>query len=147
VTERDWKRFNAELVDEFRSNGGKVTGQFANVPLLLLTTTGAKTGNSRVNPVVYGRDGHDGEDVFVIASNKGALAHPDWYRNLKANPQVKVELPGEAFAAVAVEAEEERRARLYAEMEARWSAFTQYRESASAGRTIPVIVLERSPRP
>ncbi len=73
----DWKRFNAALIDEFRSNGGEVTGPFAGMPLLLLTTTGAKSGKSRVNPLVYG---FDDDDVFVIASNKGALAHPDWYR-------------------------------------------------------------------
>ncbi len=137
----DWKRFNAALIEEFRTNDGKVTGPFAGMPLLLLTTTGAKSGKSRVNPLVYG---FEGETVFVIASNNGALAHPDWYRNLKANARVTVELPGETFEATAVEADEERRLRLYAKQEARWSTFAQYREAASASRTIPVIVLERA---
>lgn len=140
MAERDWKRFNAALIDEFRRNAGKVTGQFAEVPLLLLTTTGAKSGKKRVNPVVYGRDG---DDVFVIASNKGALTHPDWYRNLKASPKVTVEMPGETFEATAVEADEERGARLYAQQEAKWAAFAHYREAASASRKIPVIMLER----
>ena len=137
---KDWKSYNERLINEFRSNGGKVTGPFADIPLLLLTTTGAKTGKPRVNPVVYGLDG---DNLFVIASNKGAQNHPDWYRNLKANPKVTVEMPGETFAATAVEADEEKRTRLYAQQEDRWSAFAQYREAASASRSIPVIVLER----
>lgn len=141
----DWKRFNEALINEFRANHGEVTGPFAGVPLLLLTTTGVRSGKLRVNPLVYGLDG---DDVFVIASNKGALAHPDWYRNLRANSNVTVEMPGETFEATAVEADEERRARLYAQKEARWSAFTDYRTAASSSRTIPVIVLQRgSARP
>src|ERR1700737_4599781 len=82
VTEtNDW---NTQIIDEFRANKGEVGGQLAGAPLLLLTTTGAKSGRRRTTPVVYLRDG---DRVLVFASKAGAPTNPDWYHNLVANPE------------------------------------------------------------
>ena len=92
----DINDFNRGLIEEFRANDGKVSGDFAGSPLLLLTTTGAKSGQERVNPVVYTTDG---DRTIVIASKGGAPTNPDWFHNLVANPEVTVEVPGETFSA------------------------------------------------
>src|SRR5579871_4650428 len=94
--------FNQQLIDEFRANDGKVGGQFEGWPLLLLTTTGAKSGLQRTTPVVHSTD--DGRHV-IIASKAGAPHDPHWYLNLVANPEVTVEVPGETYQARAVAAE------------------------------------------
>src|SRR5215218_6340352 len=107
---RNWDNFNAGIVEDFRANGGKVSGRFAGRPLLLLTTTGARTGLPRVVPLVYTRDG---EDLVIIASKGGAPTNPDWYHNLVANPEVTIELGTEKFQARATVAEEPERTRLY----------------------------------
>ena len=98
TTTPDFNAFNRAVIDEFRQNDGAVTGAFAGSPLLLLTTTGAKSGTARTTPLVHTRDG---ENIVVIASKGGAPSHPDWYRNLSANPRVTVELPGDTFPAKA----------------------------------------------
>src|ERR1700752_4520643 len=92
--------FNKNLVDEFRANAGKVTGQFANADLLLLTTTGAKSGERRVSPLAYFRI--DGK-LIIIGSSAGAPVNPAWVHNLRANPQAHVELGPDAFAVPAAE--------------------------------------------
>ena len=84
----DYNEFNRQLIEEFRANGGKVSGMFAGAPLLLLTTTGAKSGQPRVAPLAYTTD--NGR-LVVIASKGGAPTHPDWFHNLRANPEVTVE--------------------------------------------------------
>src|SRR4029450_2120527 len=94
----DFNAFNRSIIAEFRENDGAVNGPFAGAPLLLLTTTGAKTGIERTTPLVHTRDG---DHIVIIASKGGAPSHPDWYRNLSANPLVTVELPGETFHAKA----------------------------------------------
>ncbi|HEV3309278.1 MAG TPA: nitroreductase family deazaflavin-dependent oxidoreductase, partial [Chloroflexota bacterium] len=82
----DW---NKHIIDEFRANGGKVGGQFEGAPLLLLTSTGAKTGQSRTNPMMYlSEDGR----YYVFASKGGAPTNPDWYLNLIANPRASIEV-------------------------------------------------------
>src|SRR3954463_16516817 len=90
----DRNQFNQDLITEFRANKGVVTGVFANRPLLLLTTIGAKSGQPRTMPLVYTTDG---DRLVVIASKGGAPTNPDWYHNLVANPEATVELPGETF--------------------------------------------------
>jgi deazaflavin-dependent oxidoreductase (nitroreductase family) len=95
----DMRAFNQNLIAEFRANGGKLGGRLANSSIVLLTTTGAKSGQPRTVPLGYGRDG---ERLIVVAANAGAPAHPDWYHNLLAHPDVTVELPGERFEAQAV---------------------------------------------
>src|SRR5437764_9698768 len=93
----DFRAYNQAVVDEFRDNRGQVTGMFAGAPLVLLTTTGAKSGTRRTTPVVSTRD--PSGNVVVIASKGGAPSHPDWYHNISANPMVTVEVPGETYEA------------------------------------------------
>ena len=135
------KSFNAKIIEEFRANGGKAGGMFANSNLLLLHTTGAKSGLSRVVPLVYLTDD---ERLVIIASKGGAPNHPHWYHNLVANSDVRVEVGTEQFDAQATVAQEPERTQLYEKMEAVSSAFTTYKQEA-APRVIPVIILTRKP--
>jgi deazaflavin-dependent oxidoreductase (nitroreductase family) len=133
----DW---NKAVVEEFRANGGKVGGQFADRPLLLLHTTGAKSGQERVNPLVYSTDG---DRLVVVASKGGAPTNPDWYYNLVANPQVTVEVGTEQFQAQATVAEEPERTRLFDQMAAAMPGFADYQRNTP--RILPMIVLTRLP--
>jgi deazaflavin-dependent oxidoreductase (nitroreductase family) len=132
-------RFNQQIIDEFRANGGHVGGGFADAGLLLLHTTGAKSGEERVNPLAYQADG---DRYVVFASKGGAPTNPDWYHNLRANPRVKVEAGTETFYAVARVAEGEERDRLFARQKELMPAFADYEQRTE--RVIPVIVLERA---
>ncbi|MCA1724096.1 MAG: nitroreductase family deazaflavin-dependent oxidoreductase [Thermomicrobia bacterium] len=117
--------FNQQVIAEFRANGGKVGGPFAGRSMLLLTTTGAKSGQPRTSPLVYTTDG---DRIVIIASKGGAPTNPDWYRNLVAHPTATVELGTEKFQARATVIEGQERERLYDQQAAQ----------------IPVIVLERA---
>jgi deazaflavin-dependent oxidoreductase (nitroreductase family) len=130
--------FNRNVIEEFRNNDGNVTGMFENAPLVLLTTTGAKSGREHTTPVVYTRDG---DDIVVIASKGGAPNNPAWYHNLVANPLVTVELPGEKFTAKARVAEGAERDRLYRAQADLMPGFDEYQSKTT--RRIPVVVLER----
>src|SRR5437868_8872910 len=134
----DFRAYNQAVVDEFRDNRGQVTGMFAGAPLVLLTTTGAKSGTRRTTPVVYTRDG---DRLVVIASKGGAPTHPDWYHNLVAHPEVTVELPEETFDARARVAEGPERERLWRAQAALMPNFDEYQKATT--RKIPVVVLER----
>ncbi len=131
--------FNQGVIEEFRANGGSVTGRFAGAPLLLLTTTGAQSGEPRTTPLVHSTDG---ERVVIIASYAGGPRHPAWFLNLRATPEVTVELPGETFRGRARIAAGEERERLYDQQAARMPQFNEYREKTS--REIPVVVIERA---
>jgi deazaflavin-dependent oxidoreductase (nitroreductase family) len=135
----DVNDFNRNLIAEFRANGGKVTGPFEGAPLLLLTTTGAKSGKTRTNPVVYTKDG---DRLVIIASKGGAPNSPDWYHNIVANPTVTIELPDETFEAKASVAEGDERDRLFAAQAEKMPAFKEYEQKTS--RRIPVVILERA---
>lgn len=130
--------FNRRIIAEFRANGGKVGGPFAGAPVLLLHTTGAKSGKERVNPLMYLQD--DGT-LAVIASYGGASHHPDWFHNVRANPDVTVEIGTETWPAVAQVAPRAERDRLYALQASRFPAFAEYERKTD--RLIPVVVLER----
>jgi deazaflavin-dependent oxidoreductase (nitroreductase family) len=130
--------FNRSLIEEFRTNGGKVGGPFEHAPLVLLTTTGAKSGRSHTTPVVYTRDG---DNIVVIASKGGAPRNPAWYHNLVAHPQVTVELPNETFTAKARVAEGDERERLWRTQADLMPGFDEYQTKTT--RRIPVVVLER----
>src|SRR5215218_5554942 len=106
----DYNEFNRQLIEEFRANGGQVGGMFAGAPLLLLTTTGAKSGQPRVAPLAYTND--NGRFV-VIASKGGAPTHPDRFYNVRANPDVTVEVGTETFPARATIPEGAERQRLF----------------------------------
>jgi deazaflavin-dependent oxidoreductase (nitroreductase family) len=131
----DW---NANIIAEFRANKGRVGGQFEGAPMLLLHTTGAKSGTERVNPMMYlEQDGR----IFVFASKAGAPTNPDWYHNLVANPVVTVELGTETFEAQASSLEGDERTQIYDEQARRYPGFREYQEKTD--RVIPVVELTR----
>ena len=130
--------FNRNLVAEFRADDGKVAGAFEGSPLLLLTTTGAKTGRKHTTPLVHLKDG---DQIAVFGSMGGAPTNPAWYHNLLANPDVTVELPGETFEARAVPVVGDERDRIWTAQKEAMPPFKDY--EAKTDRQIPVIVLER----
>ncbi len=129
----DWNR---KIIEEFRANEGKVGGPFAGTPVLLLHTTGAKTGRERVNPMMnLDLDGHR----YVFATKSGADTNPDWYWNLVAQPGVTVELGTDTYRAAAVPVTGDDRDRIYAEQARRYPGFAEYEQKTS--RVIPVVEL------
>src|SRR5690242_5670401 len=134
----DQKDYNRRLIEEFRANRSVGGGQFDGRPLLLLTTTGARSGQPRTTPMMYIPDG---ERLLVIASNIGAPAHPDWYHNLVAHPGVTVEVGTETFDATAVVMEGAERERLWTRIVEMYPFFAEHQ--ARTTRQIPVIALER----
>jgi deazaflavin-dependent oxidoreductase (nitroreductase family) len=131
----DW---NAKIIEEFRANAGKVGGPFEGLPLLLLHSTGAKTGRERVNPVAY--QVTDGA-IAVFASKGGSPTNPDWYHNLVAHPKVTVEVGTETFEAEARVAEGEERERIWERQKQDVPGFADYERKTE--RQIPVVILER----
>lgn len=134
----DVHAFNQNLIEEFRANGGKVGGMFEGWPVLLLTTTGAKSGRLLTSPVVYLPDG---DRLLVFASKGGAPTNPAWYHNLVANPTVTVEVGAETYQATAKVLTGEERDRLYQKQVEAIPVFGEYQQKSS--RVIPVIALER----
>ena len=129
----DW---NANVIEEFRANEGKVGGFFEDKSVLILHATGARSGLVRITPLVYLKD----EDrVFIFASKGGSHSHPDWYHNLKANPTVSVEIGAGTVSAAAVEIVGEERDAIYARQATAIENFAEYQ--AATDRTIPVIEL------
>jgi deazaflavin-dependent oxidoreductase (nitroreductase family) len=128
--------FNAQIIEEFHVNEGRVGGIFDGMPLLLLHHTGAKSGKGRINPLAFLSD--DGRYV-VFASKAGAPTNPDWYHNLKAQPNVTIEIGTDTIDAVASEATGEERERLFRAQAERAPQFAEYQQQTE--RVIPVIVL------
>jgi deazaflavin-dependent oxidoreductase (nitroreductase family) len=128
--------FNAQVIEEFHTNGGRVGGMFEGMPLLLLHHVGAKSGTSRVSPLAYQGDG--GRYV-VFASKAGAPTNPDWYHNLKAHPATTVEVGPDTIEVVASEVTGEERERLYRVQVERTPQFGEYQ--ARTERVIPVLAL------
>ncbi len=130
---QDW---NSKIIEEFRANEGKVGGPFAGAPILLLHTTGAKTGRERVNPMMYlDLDGHR----YVFASKAGADTNPDWYWNLVAHPDLSVEVGTERYEVSAGSVTGDDRDRVYSEQARRYPGFAEYEQKTS--RVIPVVEL------
>jgi deazaflavin-dependent oxidoreductase (nitroreductase family) len=131
--------FNTQVIEEFRANGGKVGGQFEGANIVLMTTTGAKSGVERTTPVVYFEDG---DRIYVIASAGGSPKHPAWYHNLMAHPELTVEVGTEKYRAKANPVTDDaERDRLYAHAVALMPGFGEYEKQA--GRRIPVLHLDR----
>ncbi|KKC04616.1 nitroreductase family deazaflavin-dependent oxidoreductase [Mycobacterium nebraskense] len=131
--------FNKSIIDEFRTNAGKVGGQFENADLLLLTTTGAKSGQSRISPLAYFRiDGR----LIVIGSFAGSPVSPAWVHNLRANPQARVEMGTEEFAVTARELPSDERDALFEKVTAAAPGFAEYQSKTS--RVIPLFELNRT---
>jgi deazaflavin-dependent oxidoreductase (nitroreductase family) len=130
---QDW---NSKIIQEFRANEGMVGGPFSGSPVLLLHTTGAKTGLERVHPMMYADlDGHR----YVFATKAGADTNPDWYWNLVAHPDVTVEVGTEIYEAAAVPVTGDDRDRIYAEQAGKYQGFAEYEQMTS--RIIPVVEL------
>ena len=132
----DW---NTAIIEEFRGHEGVVGGMFAHLKLLLLTSTGAKSGNSHTTPAAYFMDG---DAWLIIASADGADSHPAWYHNLKANPPARIEVGAETVDVVATEVTGEERDRLYAGVVAQAPQFGEYEEKTT--RKIPLFRLTRA---
>jgi len=126
--------YNRQVIEEFRANGGKVGGMWEHTLLLLLTTTGARSGERRITPMGYLPDG---DCLIVIASNGGVPTHPDWYHNLVAQPEVTVEVGAETFDAIAVVTEESERDRLWTRAVEWYPHLAEHQ--AKTTRQIPVI--------
>ncbi len=132
-----WQAMNRGVIAEFRANSGVVKRRTH--PLILLTTTGARSGNEHVTPLNFSRDG---DRVVVIASKGGSATHPDWYRNIVANPEVQIEDGADTYRARATVAQEPDRTRLFDQQAKAMSFFDSYRKRVKA-REIPVVVFER----
>jgi deazaflavin-dependent oxidoreductase (nitroreductase family) len=131
--------FNARIIEEFRANAGKVGGPFEGANMLLLHTTGAKSGAERINPLAYQPLG---ERWAVFASKAGAPTNPDWYHNVVANPDLAIELGTETVRVRAHVAEGDEREEIWTRQKQAIPQFAEY-EKTAGNRTIPVIVLER----
>jgi deazaflavin-dependent oxidoreductase (nitroreductase family) len=131
---------NQRIIREFRANAGRVGGQFAGAPLLLLHHKGAKSGTERVNPLVYQAVGGS---YAVFASNAGGPNHPAWYHNLIAHPRTRIEVGPETIDVSARVADPEERAAIWARQKQRAPGFADY--EARTSRQIPVVLLEPTP--
>ena len=134
----EMKRFNAQVVEEFRANRGKVSGPFEGADLLLLTTTGAKSGQRRTSPLAYLRI--DGK-LLIIGSYRGADIDPAWAHNLRANPQAHIEVGTESYDVVARELPPDERGPVWAKIVAVAPGFVDYQTNTS--RVIPLFELTR----
>ena len=135
----DVNDFNQQIIDEYRSNAGKLGGQFNGARLLLLHSSGAKSGTERVNPLAYR---NDGGHLVVFGSKAGAPTNPDWYHNLRANPRASVEVGADRYDVIARVAEGEERERIWRDQKEEAPRFADYERLTD--RPIPVIVLERT---
>jgi deazaflavin-dependent oxidoreductase (nitroreductase family) len=128
--------FNRKVIEEFRANDGKVGGPFEGAPVLLLTSTGAKSGERRTTPVVYQPDG---DRMVVFASKAGAPENPAWFHNLRANPSATVEVGSDTVEVQAVVTEGDERERLFSKQKQLMPQFADYEQKTT--RQIPVVAL------
>ena len=134
VAVSDW---NDKIIEEFRSNGGRVGGNFEGAPLLLLHSTGAKSGRERVSPMMYRKVG---DAWAVFASKAGADSNPDWYYNLLANPRARIEVGTQTFDVTARTTSDEEREPIWSAQKADYTGFAGYEQKTT--RQIPVVILE-----
>ena len=137
----EFDEFNQGVIAEFRANAGKVGGRFAEMPMVLITHTGARSGTQRTTPLVCS---HDGDDVIIVASKAGSKRHPHWYLNLVAHPTLTVEHGSEHYQATAVDTQGAERDRLFEQHATLLPQFRGYEERAGAHRVIPVLRLVRA---
>jgi deazaflavin-dependent oxidoreductase (nitroreductase family) len=128
--------FNRKVIDEFRANEGRVGGMFEGAPVLLLTSTGAKSGEQRTTPVVYQQDG---ARMLIFASKAGAPENPAWYHNLRANPAATVEVGPDTVEVDAVVVQGDERDRLFRKQAELMPQFADYEQKTT--RQIPVVAL------
>jgi deazaflavin-dependent oxidoreductase (nitroreductase family) len=132
----DW---NSKIIAEFRANDGKVGGPFEGAPVLLLHTTGAKSGQERVHPMMYQRVG---DNYAVFASKAGAPTNPDWYHNLVAHPSVQAEIGTQTLLFTARVAGDDEREPIFSAQKSAYPGFAEYEQKTT--RQIPVVILEAS---
>jgi deazaflavin-dependent oxidoreductase (nitroreductase family) len=140
VPDFDVNDFNGKIIEEFRSTGGKPGGMFEGAPLLILHTTGAKSGAERLNPLAYQQVG---DHWAVFASKAGATTNPDWYHNVVADPTASIEIGEQTIDVRARVASGEERTEIWKTQKANAPQFAEY-ERTAGGREIPVVVLERA---
>ncbi len=131
--------FNTPIIEEFRANGGLVGGNFEGAPLLLLHSTGARSGAERVNPMMY--QPLEGDTMAVFASKAGAPTNPDWYHNLVAHPEATVEVGTDTYKVRARVAGPDERERIWTKQKADYPGFADYERQTD--RQIPVVILEK----
>jgi deazaflavin-dependent oxidoreductase (nitroreductase family) len=134
----DVSDFNQPIIEEFRSNGGKLSGGFEGAPMLLLHSRGARSGRERVNPMMYQAVG---DNFAVFASKAGAPTNPDWYHNLVANPDASVEVGTETIPVRARVLDDAEREPIWSTQKQRYPGFAEYEQKTT--RQIPVLLLER----
>jgi deazaflavin-dependent oxidoreductase (nitroreductase family) len=135
---RDLNEWDRQVIEEFRANGGKMSGELAGAPVLLLTTTGAKSGQQRTRPLVYLLEGGQ---IYVFAGNRGAPTNPAWYHNLVAHPDVTVEVGAEKFKARAIIVDDEEAKRLSNIQLQKIPALAEL--AAKITRKVPAVLLKR----
>ena len=133
----DINSWNAKIIEDFRANDGKAGGQFEGVPLLILHSTGARSGKERINPLAYQAMG---ESIAIFASKAGADTHPDWYHNVIANPAVTAEVGTETRNFRARTANGAERETIWAKQKKDYPGFAGY--EAKTSREIPVVILD-----
>lgn len=136
----DW---NAQIVEEFRANHGRVGGRFEGAPLVVVHHRGRRSGREYVNPMMYLADETDPDTIYIFASKGGAPTNPDWYHNLVAAGSARVEVGDDAYDVSVTEITGEQRDRIYAEQSRRQPQFAEYQEKAAGIRLIPVLALRR----
>jgi deazaflavin-dependent oxidoreductase (nitroreductase family) len=137
----DW---NAQIIEEFRANHGRVGGQFEGAPIVLVHHRGRKSGTAYVTPMMYLADETEPDTLYVFASKAGAPAHPDWYHNLVAAGHARLEVGNDAYDVTVGEVTGQERDRIYAEQSRRYPGFAEYAKKTAGIRTIPVLALRRS---
>ncbi len=135
----DTTNYNQTIIDEFRANGGKVAGGFAGIPMVIITTKGAKSGQPRVNPLAALVE--DDGTLYIFASKGGAPTNPDWYHNIVANPEVEVEFGDDKYTAAATVLTGDKRTEIYDRQKTIIPGFADY--EAGTTRVIPVVALTR----
>jgi deazaflavin-dependent oxidoreductase (nitroreductase family) len=140
MPESDW---NAQIIEEFRANEGRVGGHFAGAPIVLVHHVGRRSGVARVTPMMYLPDESDENTIYVFASNAGRAGNPAWYHNLVAARETVVERGTETYAVTVQELAGAERDAVYAEQQRRYRGFASYAERTAGIRTIPVLRLTR----
>ena len=135
--------FNAQVIEEFRSNEGRVGGPFEGAPMVLVHHVGRRSGTQRISPMMYLPDERDPRTVYVFASKAGAPTNPDWYHNLVSAGRATLEIGTKTYDATVRELEGEERDRVYAEQARRVPGFAEYERKTAGIRTIPVLALTR----
>jgi deazaflavin-dependent oxidoreductase (nitroreductase family) len=135
--------WNAQVIEEFRANEGRVGGQFEGAPMTLVHHRGRKSGRELVNPMMYLRDDGDPDTIYVFASKAGAPTNPDWYYNLVSVGAAEVEVGRERYPVTVTELQGDERDRVYAEQAHRYPGFADYEKKTTGIRTIPVLALHR----